>query len=93
MVELTTQERLTLSIDNDTSPEKSFGMSINAMRLVCNIVPSGLAYEAGVRMGDVLLAFNDQQVQSEEFLFEQMRHTLRARFFPSGVTHAGYKEI
>ena len=52
---------------------QSFGMSVNAQNRVCNISQSGLAYSAGVRIGDLLLAFNGQDVAGEDALFGAMR--------------------
>ena len=35
-------------------------MSVDAWQRVCAISPDGLAYEAGVRSGDILRSFNGQ---------------------------------
>ena len=72
-VEFRAQQLLTLTIVNDTA--KSFGMAMNGQNRVCNIAPDGLAYEAGIRMGDTLLAFNEKDIDSEAKLFEAMRQT------------------
>ena len=70
-VELNAQEQLTLSVVNDAT--RSFGISMNAFHFVCNIAPDGLAHEAGVRVGDKLLTFNEKPVNNEDNLFEAMR--------------------
>ena len=64
-------ERIALSVVNDKA--NSFGLSINARNVVCNISQDGLAAKAGVRYGDTLLVFNGESVDGEAKLFEAMR--------------------
>ena len=66
-------ELLTVNVVNDST--KSFGMALNVQNRVCNIAPDGLAYEAGLRISDTLLTFNEKEIDSEAKLFEAMRQT------------------
>lgn len=72
-VEFRAQQQLTLSVVNDTT--KSFGMAMNGQNRVCNIATDGLAHEAGIRLGDTLLTFNEKDIDNEATLFEAMRQT------------------
>ena len=47
-------------------------MSINARNIVCNMAPDGLATEAGLQMGDLLISFGGAEVSGEEALFAAM---------------------
>ena len=49
-VSMVQEMRLTFSVTNDANA--SFGMAMNAHRRVCNIVADGLAFQAGLRVGD-----------------------------------------
>ena len=51
---------------------QSFGMSINVRNQVCNIAADGLAWVAGVRLGDVVCSFNGIEIASEDSLFAAM---------------------
>ena len=69
-VTLTTQQELCFTVTNDSA--RSFGMSINGRNVVCNLSPDGLAYEAGVRIGDAVMLFDGESVTDEESLFASM---------------------
>lgn len=77
----------TLFVDNDS--ERSFGMSINAKCVVCNMSPDGLAKAAGISLGDRLISFNGINIRSEDTLFAAMRavpHGDKCQFVVSRVS-------
>ena len=61
-----------LTLETINKKGRSFGVSVDALKQVSSIAPNGLAFEAGVRFGDILKTFNGQEVVGDA-LFAAMR--------------------